>query len=480
MSDAVPASSQSAGEAFKKAAWRGSTITLLGQGTSAVIRVGANLVITRLLVPEHFGVMALVNVFLIGLHLFSDIGVGPNIIQSPRGEDPAFLDTAWTVQVIRGAALWICSCLLAWPLAHFYGKPELVLLIPVAGLSALLGGFESTRLFTQNRQLAFFRVTALDLGAQVASVVVMIVSAWFLRSVWALVISGLVSSLLRTILSHTILPGHANRFAWEPEARRSLFAFGRWIFISTAITFLSSQSDRLVLGKLVPVEELGLYAIAANLASMPAQVIYQVTQKVFYPLLASALRSDTHDRASILRSRARLLVLLAPGIALGVAMAPPVVAMLYDPRYVRVGSLTSLLSIGTWLSTVGSSYGIMLLAAGHPRELSFGFALKVALFLGLTFVVAPRWGTAGLALLVALSELGFFLVVFLAVKGRLRLTDLGADVGATALGAAAVGGFLGVHALVLGATGSPIVALSVVTVLGLAATAALARKFRMI
>lgn len=480
MPDAASASLQSDGEAFKKAAWRGSTITLLGQGASAVIRVGANLVITRLLVPEHFGVMALVNVFLIGLHLFSDIGVGPNIIQSPRGDEPAFLNTAWTVQVIRGGALWICSCLLAWPLAHFYGKPELVLLIPVAGLSAVFGGFESTRLFTQNRHLAFMRVNALDLGAQVASVAVMIVSAYVLRSVWALVISGLVSSLLRTVLSHTILPGQPNRFAWEPAARRSLFDFGRWIFVSTSVTFLASQSDRLVLGKLVPVEELGLYAIAANLAAMPAQVIYQVTQKVFYPLLATALRNETHDAGTILRARARLLVLLAPAIALGVAMAPPVVALLYDPRYVRVGGLTSLLSIGTWLGTVASSYSIMLLAAGHPKELSFGYALKVALFLGLAFLVAPRWGTPGLALLVALSELGFFVVVMLGVRNRLRLVDLRADLGTTALGAAAVGFFLVVHALVLSVTGAPIVALAVVSVLGLAATALLARKFRMI
>ncbi len=480
MAEAAANASPEAGEAFKKAAWRGSTITLAGQGASAVIRVGANLVITRLLVPEHFGVMALVNVFLMGLHFFSDIGVGPNIIQSPRGDEPAFLNTAWTVQVIRGLTLWICSCLIAWPLARFYGNSDLLYLIPVAGFSAVLGGFESTRLFTQNRHLAFLRVNALDLIAQVASVVVMIVSAYFLRSVWSLVISGLVSSLLRTVLSHTILPGHQDRFGWEPEARASLFSFGRWIFVSTAITFLSSQSDRLVLGKLVTVEELGFYAIAANLAAMPAQVIYQVTQKVFYPLLATALRNETHDAASILRSRARLLLLLAPAIALGIAMAPPVVSLMYDPRYTRVGGLTSLLSIGTWLGTVASSYAIMLLAAGHPKELSFGYALKVALFLGGAFVVAPRWGTAGLALLVALSELGFYVVVMFGVRARLALIDLRADLGTTAIGAAAVGAFLGIHALVVRVTGAPIVALAVVSVLGLAATAVLARKFKMI
>jgi hypothetical protein len=122
----------------------------------------------------------------------------------------------------------------------------------------------------------------------------------------------------------------------------------------------------------------------------------------------------------------------------------------------------------------------MLMAAGHPRELSFGHALKVALFLGLTWVVAPRWGTPGLALLVALSEVGFFLVVAHGVRGQLALTDLRTDVGTTAFVAVGVGVFLGVHALVLSITASPIAALVVVSVLGFAITAVLARKFRMI
>jgi hypothetical protein len=79
-----------------------------------------NLILTRLLFPEAFGLMALVQVFLSGLQMFSDIGIQTSVIRSKRGEDPAFLDTAWTVQVLRGGLLWLGCLGIAGPAAAFY------------------------------------------------------------------------------------------------------------------------------------------------------------------------------------------------------------------------------------------------------------------------------------------------------------------------------------------------------------------------
>ena len=63
--------------------------------------------LTRLLFPEAFGLMALIQTFMIGLAMFSDLGIGPAIIQSDRGEDPDFLNTAWVMQILRGICLWL-------------------------------------------------------------------------------------------------------------------------------------------------------------------------------------------------------------------------------------------------------------------------------------------------------------------------------------------------------------------------------------
>ncbi len=456
---------------------RGSAITLFGQGASLVIRFGANLIITRLLLPEHFGLMALVNVFLVGLELFSDIGIGPNIIQNHRGDDPRFLDTAWTVQVVRGFALWLIACALAWPLARLYHHPQLMSLLPVAGVSAVFGGLQSTKTFAMNRSLAFFRIITLDVVAQAVSVATMIGVAFFWRSVWALVISALVSSALRTVLTHVMLPGHNNRFAWDAEAGRALVVFGRWILVSTALNFLATQTDRLLLGKLVSVSDLGFYAIAANLAAMPLQLVQRLGQVVFFPVVASAMRQPDHDPASIRTSRRKLLLTLAPGIALGIAMAPAVVNLLYRPAYHAVGPLAAYLSIGTWLGILSTSYTVVLLAAAQPKFMSLGLAVKVTILWSLVWFVAPRFGVAGVAILTSLSEVGLLVVAMLACR-PMRNGTLWADLGITTLGVVLVGLFLLLHAAIRDATRAPVLAVAVVTVLATGATALIAKRAR--
>ena len=89
--------------------------TVAGFGAMQVIRFGSTLILSRLLFPDIFGLMALVNVFLQGLQMFTDVGIGPSIIQNKRGDEPDFRDTAWTILVLRGLLLWFCSVLIAIP-----------------------------------------------------------------------------------------------------------------------------------------------------------------------------------------------------------------------------------------------------------------------------------------------------------------------------------------------------------------------------
>src|SRR5215470_13141142 len=89
------------------------TWSLAGYGLSQAIRFGTNLLMTRLLVPDMFGVMAIATVVMVGLAMFSDLGLRQSIVQSRRGDDPAFLNTAWSVQIIRGVLLWVATVLVA-------------------------------------------------------------------------------------------------------------------------------------------------------------------------------------------------------------------------------------------------------------------------------------------------------------------------------------------------------------------------------
>ena len=368
--------SQGSARSLKSLAIRGSIWTMAGYGASQVLRLGGNLVLAWLLFPEAFGLMALVSVFMRGLQMFSDIGIRPSIIQNERGDDPAFLNTAWTIQVGRGLVLWVCACLLAWPFAVFFGESQLIELIPVAGLTALIGGFISTSVATASRHLAIGRLTRLELVVQIVSVSVMVLGAWLWHSVWALVVGSLVGGSVKLLLSHTWLADSPNRFGWDREAARSLFGFGKWIFASTLLTFLALNLDRIVLGKLITLGELGLYSMALVLANVGTRVAIRLTNTVIFPVLARK-RDDPLGMVAICL-RARYIVLWAAGAACSsIAIVGPLFfERLYDPRYAECGRIVQWLALYIWAGILVTTISSVSLALGYPRTLFVANLIK--------------------------------------------------------------------------------------------------------
>jgi O-antigen/teichoic acid export membrane protein len=349
MSQPMPGSAeeQPPEPSLKNLVTRGSIWAVGGYGVTMVVRLGSNIILTHMLFPEAFGLMLLVTVFLQGLEMFSDLGVRVNIVQHARGNDPDFLNTAWTVQVLRGFALWICSGLIAWPVARFYGEPKLLPMIPVAAFANVIMGFQSTTLSTLNRQMRVGLIVLIGIVSQLAGTAVMIFLAWWTHSVWSLLASGIVSSLVRTVLSHTVVPGIRNHFHWDPEARKALFGFGRWVFFSTAFTFLASQSDKLWLGKYLDGATRGVYNTAVNLSGAAMQVMWEVCEWILMPAFARVHREDSGRLREVYEKvRRRLDVLVMPCVGLIIAAGDLPVRWLWDQRYWDAGWMLQVMGVG--------------------------------------------------------------------------------------------------------------------------------------
>lgn len=418
---------------LKNLAIRGTLWTVAGYGSSQILRFGSNLVLTRLLDPKLFGLMALVYVFITGLHLFSDIGIGTSIVQNKRGDDPAFLNTAWTMQIIRGFVLWFCCVLIAWPVANLYAEPQLLWLIPVVGLTTIVSGFNSTALFTLNRHLSVKQLAIFELGGQVISLMVMIVWAWFNKSIWALIIGGMVSALLQLVWSHRLNTGSPNHFAWDRDTTKELLTFGKWIFISTALTFLAGQSDRLILGKLFSLELLGIYGIAFTLADIPQQLVLAVGRKVLFPAFskfADLPRKTFRDK--IVRNRKPILIAAAFGLAVLVSFGDLVVSVLYDNRYAAAAWMLPIVALGVWPAILLRTIDLSLFAIGKPRYVAYGtffsfLFLTIGIPLGFSLI-----GPVGAVIAVPLSNLPPY-VVTTYYLWRERLACIGQDIKTTAL-----------------------------------------------
>lgn len=399
---------------LRQQAMGGAAWVVAGMAASNLLRLGGNVVLARLLYPEAFGVMALANVFMQGLTLFSDVGTSASIVRDPRGDDPAFLDTAWTLHAVRGVVLALLAAALAWPVASFYGAADPAALglthyLPALGLTALIDGAASTRLHRYGRHLRIRQLTLLEVHNQAVATVAMVVAAWLHPSVWALVLGALVRSTLRTGLSHTILEGPANRLRLDREALAALLTFGKWVLASTVILFLAGQIDRLILGRLLSLEELGVYGIALTLAMLPTNVLARVGNRILFPVLSRVadegqqLREAARGRALFLGLGAIILTALLPN-------GPALIHLLYDARYQAAGWLLQLLLVGGWFQVLEGPNTALLLARGNSRAVASGNAVKLATTLLLLPLGFMTLGLGGAVLGLVTADLARYLV----------------------------------------------------------------------
>ncbi len=357
------------GSSLTERALRSSLITVSGFMGSQVIRLASNLILTRILFPEAFGVMAMVSVFLMGLTMFSDVGIGPAIMQSKRGDDRDFLDTAWTIQIIRGFCLFAVAAIMAWPMSLYYGEPDLVYYLPVAALTMIILGFNPTRLQSAHRHMMAGRITMIDIATQMVGIVTAVALALIYQSVWALVISGLLSAMAQVYFLDRFLPGERNRIRLERPAANELINFGKWVFLSTICGFAIGQADKVVIGAYLSTGDFGVYNIGFFLASFPVMMASVVAHRVVIPIYrenppAESRANYLHLRKMRLAATAALMVL----VTLLVVGGDWLVSVMYDPRYQAAGGIVVLMALVQIPALIAITYDLAALAIGDSRS----------------------------------------------------------------------------------------------------------------
>jgi len=364
-----------------------SSWTLLGYGVNQALRLGGNLILTRLLFPEAFGLMAIFQAVNYGVHMFTDVGVGPSIIQKERGNDSEFLNTAWTVQIVRGFVAWVGLCVLALPVSKLYGEPLLTIMLPVSGLNAIIGGFNSTKLHTAERNMDAARVTQIYIGSYAFGLLCTIILAWLLQSVWALVWGSVITVFVQMVASHVGLHGIRNQFAWDRDALDHLRGFGRWILLGSGLTYLSVEGARLLIGALLDMRQLALYTLASTLSLMFWQAMQMVSGRVFFPAYSEVNRSNPKNLTVVLY-KARLTMLL-PSWSLSVLfvfLGSQIMGLLYDERYLESGPMLKQLAAGTLVTYIWGSYSGILLALGKVEATTVLTAIQIILLFGLMLI----------------------------------------------------------------------------------------------
>jgi O-antigen/teichoic acid export membrane protein len=418
---------------LKQRILRAGSWTLAGQVLSQVIRLGSNLVMTRLLAPDMFGVMAIAITVGMILGMLSDIGLAQYIVQNKRGDDPEFLDSVWVVQIMRGIVIFLFMLLASIGL-HFanmagllpaqsaYAVPELPTVLAVYSFSVVIGSLQSTKLATANRHLDQKRVIQISLIGQVSGLIIMIIIGVLSRSIWALVVGALVTSLTTVVLTHTWMHGHSNRFRFKKDAVPDLFHFGKWVFASSGLYVLTMYGDKLFLGAFVEADVLGFYVIASLLVTAINNTLERLFASVSLPALSDIARNNPSRFAEIynrLCTPGDLVLIFLTGFLFQTGHW--VINLLYDPRYSMAGEMMQILA----LSLFAVRYEIArqaYLALGLPR---YGTLLSVVRFASLCVLVPFLYyveGTQGAIWGIALHPLAAVPFVYM-INVKLRLID---------------------------------------------------------
>lgn len=401
---------------FKSDVARASVWTTIAFGFSQLLRLFSNLILTRLLLPEIFGLMAIVTVIRVGVYMCSEIGLKVNIIRHDKGENPAFINTAWTIQIIRGFVIWFFISIIALfigrlqllgfiPGDSVYLAKDLPLVIIVTGFSSVILGFESTKIWLAQRNLTLGKVTRIELLSQLMGISVMIALASRDPTVWSIVIGSLISALFKTLLSHSVLDGKSNYIYLDKKIVLELLHFGKWLFLSAIVTFFALNGDRLLLGGFLKAEDLGFYTVAFFLASALRDLVEKLIFNVWYPLLSRVYRENKETIITVyykIRLKQDIAVFFFVGFLY--VLAPLIIDLLYDSRYKPSGWMLQILVF----SLAGSCYKLgstLMTAVGNPKIGTFAIITRAIALWCFTPISYHYFGISGALWAIAANPL---------------------------------------------------------------------------
>ena len=334
-----------------------STISVGSFAFGQIVRFLSNILLAKMLAPSSFGLMAIVNMVMLGLALLSDLGLRMVVIQSKNEPTPLFLNTIWVLQVLRGVGLWVLATFAGLLLialqaldvvaGNVYADPLLPYMVIVGAFGVLFAGVESVNSMLAARSMEVQRIAIVGLAVQLLSIAATLGLAYTIESPWALVAGGLVGAALQCAASFLCFGRNRNYWQFDKCIAVDILKKARWFLISSPLTFLELNGAILLLGAMLNPTQLGHFMIAFSIVGVFRLISQQLTGSIMFPTFSACFR-ETPRQISRLVFKFQLatdaiLVMVAGGLFVA---GPAIIALLFDYRYADAGKLVSILGIG--------------------------------------------------------------------------------------------------------------------------------------
>ena len=363
-------------------------------GGRRVILFVVTLVLTRLLAPSDFGLVAAGLTIIAFLEIALDLGVGASVVYEQEQGITERVRAAYTLNLILAIGLTLLGVISAPAIASFFGAPEEANLFRVLFLYLILRGAGQIHTAVLQRDLRYRERTIIDLSRAAVRAGVSVGLAMADHGAWSIVL-GLLAGEVIGLLSCTFFVRLLPTFRVQRSVASTLLRFGATVLALRIVGSLLANSDNLIVGARLGPEQLGFYAIAYRLPELSIDTVHWIFASVAFAIYSKARQQGAEAfRGSMLRAL-RLTTLFGFSAGVGLAIAAPIaVPVLFSDTWIPAVDATILIALATGIASIGYASGDIFPAVGRPGALLRLTAMMVPLAVFGFWVAAPHGITA--------------------------------------------------------------------------------------
>lgn len=380
---------------------RAGAATMLGQAIKFMIRLCSIAVLSRLLTPKDFGLVAMVAVFTEFILMFKDMGLSTATIQR-EDVSHAQISTLFWINAAIGLMLAVITAASAKAISLFYKEPRLTAVTAVLAIGLLFGGLTIQHEALLKRKMRFSLLAVIEVITLTIGVSAGIISAVLKAGYWSLVLMQLSTSASYAV-GVWIVSG------WRPgrprlrSGIRSMLNFGWNIVGYRMVSYVSRYTDHILLGRFGGTFVLGLYSRAYSLLMLPLSQITWPLTSVAIPAL-SRIQNEPRRYLSYYMKMIQLMSFISMPITILMAIcSKSVINVVLGSQWTGASLIFQILAITAFIQPLSSTAGIVLLSLGRgDRLLRYGIINSV--FLVISFAIGVHWGAVGIAVGYAVSS----------------------------------------------------------------------------
>jgi len=328
-------------------------------------------VLSRLLSPADFGVMALATIVTNLAGLLRDMGTGPAIIRS-RALTPTMVNSIFWLNVISGSVIALVIVLFSIPLARLFNSVSLSAVLCWLALTFPVMSLGAAHQALLERDSRFRTVARSDVLSYSCGMSSAVIAAYFGLGVKSLVIQAIVHSSLSSLQMFMASPW---RPSWQCDIKEIRRIFG---FSSNLVIYLNRNADSMIVGKLLGAVALGPYSLAFKIMLYPLQSIALVASKALYPVMSAHQTDPVALRGKYLQSVSFVALITAPLMGGLMALRVPFVAVALGAKWSGVAALLLWLAPVGFVQSVLSTAPAVFMVKGRTDwllMLNFGMAM---------------------------------------------------------------------------------------------------------